>query len=54
MIKVVDRKCTGKSKARTFAADVSRPEYYSSFVVDGVPATEQNTFRKELRKLTFS
>lgn len=52
LIEVVDRKRAGKAKARTFAAAVSRPEYYASLVADCVPATEQKAFRKELRKVT--
>ena len=52
LIEVVDRKRAGKARARTFAAAVSRPEYYARLVADCVPATEQKAFRKELRKLT--
>lgn len=52
LIEVVDRKRAGKARARTFAAAVSRPEYYARLVADCVPATEQKAFRKKLRKLT--
>lgn len=52
LIEVVDRKRAGKARAHTFAAAVSRPEYYARLVADCVPATEQKAFRKELRKLT--
>lgn len=52
LIEVVDRKRAGKARARTFAAAVSRPEYYARLEADCVPATEQKAFRKELRKLT--
>ena len=52
LIEVVDRKRAGKARARTFAAAVSRPEYYARLVANCVPATEQKAFRKELRKLT--
>ena len=52
LIEVVDRKRAGKARARSFAAAVSRPEYYARLVADCVPATEQKAFRKELRKLT--
>ena len=52
LIEVVDRKRAGKAQARTFAAAVSRSEYYARLVADCVPATEQKAFRKELRKLT--
>lgn len=52
LIEVKNWKRAGKAKARTFAAAVSRPEYYARLVADCVPATEQKAFRKELRKLT--
>lgn len=52
LIEVRDRKRAGKAQARTFAAAVSRPEYYARMVADRVPATEQKVLRRELRKIT--
>lgn len=52
LIEVKNWKRAGKAKARTFAAAVSRPEYYAGLVVDCVPAEEQKTLRRKLREIT--
>ena len=52
LIEVKDRKRAGKAQARTFAAAMSRPEYYARMVADCVPAEQQKALRRELRKIT--